>query len=72
MPESPETKGPAQVNSPTSMGGGTATGVREVSRPHSGSNAGNCLRFFLFAPRALINLRKYWQENLQSKKGKQT
>ena len=41
MPESPDTKGPAQVNSPTAMGGGTAVGVREVSRPRSGSNAGN-------------------------------
>lgn len=40
MPESPETKGPLQVTSPTSMAGGTSTGVREGSRPLSGSNAG--------------------------------
>ena len=43
MPEIPDTKGPAQVNSPTAMGGGTAAGVREVSCPRPASNAGNCL-----------------------------
>ena len=40
MPESPDTKAPHQVTSPTSMAGGTSTGVRDVSRPQSGNNAG--------------------------------
>ena len=59
MPESPETKGPLQVTSPTSMAGGTSTGVREGSRPLSGSNAGNTFGFASAALSVVFHCKIY-------------